>query len=193
MIPTKRLTGTCTECGGPIQFPAELVGTTTQCPLCRKQTELRLATPPEEPILSRKGLLLTAVAIVILVAGLVTSLLVLRHFEKLAARQRANAAAAAVPKGVPVPAGLGVSAVSLQKVRGGTGLEAVTTVVNKSGRPCSKLTVGIDLLDAEGKKVEVARLYRPMLEPGAKWDIKVAIASDSKVVSARLASVTQGQ
>ena len=37
-----------------------------------------------------------------------------------------------------------------------------------------------DLLDAGGQKVEVARAYRPVLEPGAKWEIKVPVAGDSE-------------
>jgi hypothetical protein len=53
--------------------------------------------------------------------------------------------------------------------------------------------VELDLLDADGRKVEVARSYRPVLEPGAKWQVKVAVANDSKAVSAKLASIREGQ
>ena len=67
------------------------------------------------------------------------------------------------------------------------------TVMNKSNRRRSQVTVELDLLDAGAQKVEVARAFRPALEPGAKWQIKVAVASDSKAVSAKLASIREGQ
>jgi hypothetical protein len=52
--------------------------------------------------------------------------------------------------------------------------------------------VEFDLLDAGGQQVEVARAFRPALEPGAKWQIKVQVASDSKAVAAKLASIREG-
>src|SRR5208282_5716448 len=114
-------------------------------------------------------------------------------FEKLAAQQRDRAGAAGGANGVAVPAGFEVSAISLKKGEGGNGLYAVATVVNRSGQPRSQVTMQFDLLDARGQKVEVARAFRPVLEPGAKWEVKVAVASDSKAVSAKLASIREEQ
>ena len=193
MNPTKRLTGACGECGGPIQFPAELIGTLTTCPRCRKQTELRLESPPEEPSVPRKAIVWTVIAALILVAGLVATLVVLKRFEKLAARQRDRTAAAAAANHAAAPAGFEVSAVSLEKGEGSNGVCVVGTVANTSNRRRSQVTVEFDLLDAGGRKVGVARDYRPVLEPGAKWEIKVPLAGDSKAVSARLASISAGQ
>ena len=101
MNPTKRLTGACGECGGPIQFPAELIGTLTTCPRCRKQTELRLESPPEEPSVPRKAIVWTVVAVLILVGGLVAALVMLKRFEKLTAGQKDRAPAAAPANKVP--------------------------------------------------------------------------------------------
>ncbi len=103
---TKRLKGVCTECGSPIEFPAEMIGTTTRCPRCRKQTELLLPTPPEEPTVPRKVLLWTLVTIVVLIAGAIGLVLGLKHFEKLAAQQK-NRPVPAQPAGAtnaPAPA-----------------------------------------------------------------------------------------
>ena len=190
---TKRLTGVCSECGGPIEFPAELVGTMTQCPRCRKQTELTLAAPREEPSVPRKVIVWTAVAVVILVLGLIATVIGLKHFEKLAARQRDRAATAAGTKDAATPAGFEVSAISLEKEQGSDEIYAVSTVANTSNRPCSRVAVEFDLLDAGGQKVGIARAYRPVLDPGAKWQIKVPVAGDAKAVSARVASIKEGQ
>ena len=73
-------------------------------------------------------------------------------------------------------AGFEVSAISLEKGQGSDGLYAVGTVVNTSNRPRSGVTVELDLLDAGGQKVGIARAYRPVLAPGAKWEFKVARA-----------------
>ena len=88
MNPTKRLTGVCSECGGSIQFPVELVGTMTACPRCGKQTELLLAAPPEEPAVPRKVVIWTVVTVVVLALGVIVLVAGLKHFEKLAARQK---------------------------------------------------------------------------------------------------------
>ena len=89
-------------------------------------------------------------------------------------------------------AGLEVSAISLEKGQGGNGVYAIGTVVNTSDRRRSRVTVEFDLLDAGGQNVGIARAYRPVLEPGAKWQLKLPVAGDAKAVSARLASIKEG-
>ena len=190
---TKRLTGVCSECGGSIEFQAELIGTVATCPRCRKQTELMLASPSIEPAVPRKVIIGTVITAGILVVGLVVTLVGLRHFERLASRQRDRSAATAGAKDAAVPAGLEMSAVTLEQGDGGNGLFAVGTVVNHSNRRRSQVTVEIDLLDAGGQTLQVVRAYRPVLEPGAKWEMKLPVVGDSKPVSARLASIREGQ
>ena len=95
MNPTKRLMGVCDQCGGPIQFPAELIGTLATCPRCRKQTGLRLESPAEEPSVPRKATVWTVIAALILIGGLIAALIVLKRFEKLAAGQKNRPPAAA--------------------------------------------------------------------------------------------------
>jgi hypothetical protein len=193
MNPTKRLTGVCSECGGSIEFQAELIGTMAQCPRCRKQTELTLAPLPDEPLLSRKAIIVTTVAIVILAAGVIVPVVGLKHFEKLAARQKGRAAPAAGAKDTTTAAGFEVSAFSLEKGQGGKETYAVGTVVNTSGRSRSRVTLEIDLLDAGGRKVGIARDFQPVLEPGAKWQIKVPVAGSPEAASAKVASIKEGQ
>jgi hypothetical protein len=117
----------------------------------------------------------------------------LKHFEKLAVRQKDRAAPAAGAKDSAAAAGFEVSAFSLEKGQVGNGGYAVGTVVNTSNRPRSRVTLELDLLDSGGQKVGVARAYRSVLEPGAKWEIKLPVAGDSKAVSAKVASIREGQ
>jgi hypothetical protein len=193
MNQTKRLTGVCSECGGSIQFQAELIGTVATCPRCRKQTELMLESPTLEPSVPRKAMIWTVITAGILVVGLIVTVVGLRHFEKLAARQKERAAAAAAMNGAALPQGLEVSAITLEQGDGGNGLFAVGTVVNHSNRRRSQVTVELDLLDAGGQTLQVVRAYRPQLEPEAKWEIKLPVGGDSKPVSAKLLAMREGK
>jgi hypothetical protein len=193
MKPTKRLTGACRECGGTIEFAAELVGTMSQCPRCRKQTELMLAVPPEEPAVPRRILVWTVTAIVILVLALIVTIAGLKHFEKLAAHQKDRVAVAAGGADAAGAAGFEVSAIALEKEEGGTGDYVVGTVVNTSNGPRSRVTLELDLVDAGGRTLQVVRAYRPVLEPGAKWLVKVPVTGAERAVSARVASIKDGQ
>src|ERR1039458_2959437 len=159
MNPTKRLTGVCSECGGSIQFPAELVGTMTTCPVCKKQTELTLAAPPEEPAVPRKVIIWTVATVVVLALGVVVLVAGLRHFEKLAARQQDRTPAVPSTHTAEASAGAGfeVSAISLEQGQGSSGTFAVGPVMNKSNRQHSDVSVELELLDAGGQKVGVAR------------------------------------
>ena len=183
MNQTKRLQGACSECGGSIEFPAELVGTMTQCPRCGKQTELLLSAPPEEPSVPRKAIIWTVIAVTILALCVIVPLAGLKHYEELAGRRKGQTGASA---------GLEVSAIALEKGKATSETCAVGTVVNTSGRKRSGVTLELDLLDADGQKVGVARGYRPVLESGAKWQLKLPVG-DAKAVSARLASIKEGQ
>ena len=85
---TKRLKGICTECGSPIEFPAEMIGSMAQCLRCRKQTQLLLAPPPPEPAQPRKVVIWTVVTVAILALGAILLVVGLKRLETLAARQK---------------------------------------------------------------------------------------------------------
>lgn len=80
---TKQLNGQCKECGGSLEFPAEAVGTTADCPHCGKPTELLLALPPQERAVPAKTILYTVITIIILVGGLIAALVLLKRAERL--------------------------------------------------------------------------------------------------------------
>jgi hypothetical protein len=85
---TKRLQGECQHCGGSLEFPAERIGLTAQCPHCRKETELMLATPPQEATIPRKVIVWTVLTVGLLIAGFVYLLAQLKYYEKRAATHR---------------------------------------------------------------------------------------------------------
>lgn len=165
-----------------------MIGTVAQCPTCRKQTELLLPAPAEEPLVPRKVLVWTVITCLILVLGVVAVVVGLKHFEKVAARQVSRRA---VP-GTMVPAGLEISALSVRKEPGSLEGYVVGTLANRSSGTRSNVTIQLELLDVGGQSVGIGRAYRPKLEPGAKWEFKVSMG-ESKAVTARLASIKEGQ
>jgi len=152
-----------------------------------------LASPAVGPSVPRKVMIWAVVTAGILVAGLVITLVGLRHFEQLAESKKEREAAAGGTNVAVRPAGLAVSAFTLEKGAAENELFAVGTVVNESKRRRSQVALELDLVDAEGKTAQVLRAFRPRLEAGAKWEIKLAVAGDSKPMSVRVASVSEGR
>ena len=85
---TKNLRGECSHCGRPLDFPAEIIGTTVPCPYCGKPTDLMLAAPPEENSGSRKAVTRAVIAILVLLLGLAGSLIALKRAQNWAAKQK---------------------------------------------------------------------------------------------------------
>ncbi len=95
MARTKRIQGECQQCGGSLEFPAERIGLTAQCPRCGKETELMLATPAQEPMIPRKVIVWTVITVGLLLVALVLVLAGLKHFERQAAERRLKSGAPA--------------------------------------------------------------------------------------------------
>lgn len=89
---TKRLRGPCQHCGGPLEFPAEIIGTAAPCPHCGKTTELLLETPRQEPAIPRRVVVWTVIAVIILIGGLAGSLYALKKTRSLVRDRKAPAA-----------------------------------------------------------------------------------------------------
>ena len=205
MNPTKYLKGSCQQCDGHIEFPAEMAGLTTTCPHCGQTTELLLAAPPEEPSVSRRAILWTAASILVLGLGLLGAIVALKRAQLLAARQEQQAqtkAVSASTTNIPSPAegntqstaenDLPVSDITLEKTAGTSLVYAVGTVKNSSKHQRFGVKVELALLDAAGQKIGTATDYRPVLEPGGQWQFK-ALVVDSKAVSTRLESIKEDQ
>jgi len=103
MNKTKSLKGECQHCGRRLDFPAEHIGLSAECPYCHEQTELLLARPPEEPALPRRVLVWTGVAVLVLVLGLAGALAALKRAQRWADRQRPQVTAPAATNGTAGP------------------------------------------------------------------------------------------
>jgi uncharacterized paraquat-inducible protein A len=97
MSRTKKLRGDCLHCGMPIDFPAEIIGTSIPCPHCKKSTQLFLPQPPDAPVIPRKVLLWTAITLLILLAGLLGSLAALNRAKRMADEHSAPAKSSQEP------------------------------------------------------------------------------------------------
>ena len=209
--------GPCVSCGGNIEFPAELIGTSIDCPHCGKSTELQLAAPPQEPSVPLRLIVWTAVAALILALGVAGSLIALKRAQTLAARR---AQASSLPSGLPAdseasspaptePAtaptnasmadtntvaqpSFQVSPIRLEKLPGTSLVYAQGRVTNPLERQRFGVRVELDLFDAEGQKVGTTKDYTQIMEPKADWEFK-ALVVPSKAVSARLATITEQQ
>lgn len=161
-----------------------------------------LPRPPEEPTFSRKALILAASAIIIMLAALVTTMLGLRHYQKLLAQRKASVAVPVVPPSTPtnppiatppvdegnVQSDFRVSPIALEKQAGSSLVYAVGTVKNLLDKQRFGVKLELELDDAAGQKIGLARDYQQILEPGGEWKFK-ALVVGSKASSARLASI----
>ena len=190
----KHLKGHCQACGGHIEFPAEGIGTTAECPHCSQATELLLAAPPEEPTIPRRTIIWTGVTVLLLLLGLGGAILALKRAEQKAIKKESNTAslpAAPAPlaePAVPVTKGFTASAVTLQKSPGSSVVYAVGTLTNASSNQRFGVKVLLDLLDANGKKLGQATDYQQVMEPNGQWHFK-ALVVERKAVSASVATV----
>jgi hypothetical protein len=209
MNSTKYLKGSCQHCGGHIEFPVELVGTTIDCPHCQKPTDLLLAAPKEQSGVPLKAIIWTGVALVILGLGLAGSMMALRRVQsmakakKLATQQQGQAAAkpadaSAAPEEQPAPdpndpaaqAGFRVSAITLGKASGTSLVYATGTIKNTADKQRFGIKIQLELFDAAGQKVGAATDYDQVLEPKGEWHFK-ALVVEPKAVSAKLVSVKE--
>lgn len=198
----KYLKGRCQHCGGPLEFSAETIGMSADCPHCGQATELMLEAPEVESGVPRRWLVMAIVAVVVLLGGLFACMAILKRYEHELARRKEQAAAASPSPGPTEAAksvgqsegtnGFQVSAISLEKTPGSSLVYAVGTVKNTANRQRFGVRVELDLLDAAGQKVGTAKDYQQVVEPGGEWRFK-ALVVEGKAVAATLAAVQEEQ
>jgi len=197
------LKGECQRCSGHIEFPADAIGLVASCPHCKKQTELLLPAPADQPAIPRRAIVWTAIAILILCGGLVASLIALKRAERWAASRKPAgastnaqpASAAAEPpnaQGGPVQNGFNASAVTIQKTPGTSLTYAVGTIRNTENRQRFGVKVELDLFDAAGQKLGTAKDYQQLLEANAPWEFK-ALVVPAATATAKVAAIKEDQ
>ena len=199
MSSTKSLIGECEHCGRHLKFPAESIGLTTDCPHCGEQTELLLAAPPQEPTVPVKTIVYTAIAVLILVGGLVGAIIAVNRLQRTAEQRRGTPSADARQSPVPTQsadqfanAGFRASTVALEKATNSSLVYAVGAIRNETDRRRLRLKVELELLDAAGSKVGTATDHLQALEPGAEWRFKTRVLV-STAARARIVSITTDQ
>lgn len=204
MPKTKYIKGDCQHCAGPMEFPAEVVGSTVACPHCGQQTELLLATPPDDPVVPRRTIIWTVIGLLVLCLGFVGALAALKRAQRLAARQKHQSEQTfttttnqeAPPDKASTPGsdqnGFAASGITLETVPGTSRVYAIGTLKNTTSRKRFGVKVELDLTDAAGQKVGTATDYQAVIEPGAAWHFR-ALVLDSKTASAQITSIKEDQ
>jgi hypothetical protein len=200
---TKYLKGECTHCGGHLEFPAEAAGMTADCPHCGQQTDLLLAAPKDEGGIPARMIIWTVVTVLVLGGGLGAAMYALKRAQRWAeTRKQANApiqntnvvatnTAPTPPAPDPIAeAGFRVSDIKLEKAPGTSLVHAVGTLENGSGTNRYGVTVQIELLNAEGKRIGTTSDYQNAMEPGAKWTFQAPVVN-SKASSAKVTGVLE--
>jgi hypothetical protein len=200
MKQTKFLKGECEHCHGHIEFPAESAGLTTDCPHCGKQTELLLALPKDEPTIPRATIIYTAIAVIILVAGLAGAMIALKMAERKVVHKKTEAVAeppsvaptkaAADPADPIAQAGFEVSPITIEKTQGSSLIYALGTLSNPTDRQRFGVKIHFDLFDDTGQKVGAAKDYQSVIEPKGEWKFRALVVT-SKATNARVTSVTE--
>jgi hypothetical protein len=202
---TKYLKGACQHCGGHLEFQADHIGMVVSCPHCGQETELMLLAPAEQPTVTRRALVWTGIAVIVLGLGLCAALIALKRAQTWAERNKQQTVAAPAPVAEPSasqlsesptnsvgPDGLAASTVTIEKTPGSSLVYAVGTLKNVADRQRFGVKVEIVLSNAAGQQVGTASDYRQVLAPGAQWDFK-ALVVDSKAVSAKVSSIREDQ
>jgi hypothetical protein len=187
MSKNKFLNGQCQHCGGSLRFPAESIGQTTKCSQCGQNTELLLAAPPDEPTVPMKTIVFTAIAVLVLIGGLIAATIAVKRLQRTAEQRKAAAAPATLP-GAPGLTGFQVTAITLEKAAEASVVYAVGSIRNETNRRRLGIKLELELLDAAGNRVGTVTNFHPGLEPRAEWRFK-SLVTFPKSASARLVSI----
>jgi hypothetical protein len=130
----------------------------------------------------------------------------LRHYQKLLAQRKASVPVlqaqpppptnppitAPPPEEGTVESDFRVSPIAIEKQTGSSLVYAVGTVKNLLDKQRFGVKLELELHDAAGQKIGLARDYQQILEPGGEWKFK-ALVVESKASSARLTSIHEQQ
>jgi hypothetical protein len=200
----KYLKGDCSLCGGHIEFPADAIGMSTDCPHCGKSTELALSAPPDQPALSRRTIVWTIIAVLVLALGLGGALYALNLAKtRVAARHQLPPAPVAATTNAPPSepedpvskAGFRISPIALEKDKpsgnsvASSLVYAVGTLTNPSDKQRFGVRIELEVFDASDKKIGTATDYAQVIEPKGEWRFKALVPA--KANSAKLSAIKE--
>ena len=199
--------GECRHCAGHLEFPADAVGATIECPHCGQPTELVAPISTNKNNGSSRAWLGIGVAVLVVFVGLAVAIFLIKKTGRSAiletqtapAMQTNNSAATSVsPVVQPKPLDeertndFSISAIKLEKTPGSSLVYVTGKIRNLSSRQRFGVKVEFGLFDTNENAVGQATDYQAVLEPNGDWRFK-AMVMDSKAVSARLNSIIEDQ
>jgi hypothetical protein len=190
----------CRHCAGHLEFPAEAAGETIPCPHCGQPTELVAPVSSGKTSGSRRRQLVIVVAVLVVLAGLVTAFFLFKKNGHTAIPETASASQtnslAAAPASQTLPADeertndFTISAITLEKTPGSSLVHVTGKVQNLTGRQRFGVKIGFALFDVNNKSVGLATDYQAVIEPNSDWEFK-ALVMESKTASARFSSISE--
>jgi len=205
----------CKQCGNHIEFPETAAGRVVDCPHCGKATVLSAGPPRAAQVrgVAEKPATRSAVRTILLfvipaltLALAAGGLLFAKHLKmqvapapsaklpEMATNPAVQLATQAVAQVAAKPAksleDLKVGEIQLEKTKGTGLVYAVGKLKNDSDYQRFGVKIELDLFNQKGAKVGTAQDQISILEPRQEWPFH-ALITDSKAVSAKLASVKE--
>ncbi len=213
----------CQKCGGHIEFPTDGIGRTIHCPHCGILTTLnsdpRAPKGPPVPVVekvvnkkSKKGLIISAAVVLVLVAGAVTAVLLThKPKEEIAVTSPVSPPA---PTASPTPApptpeaptnpppkpppqkdvtnDFHIGKISLEKTPGSGLVYAVGTIKNTLDRQRFGVKIELNLFNEQDQNIGTVSDYLQVMEPHKEWQFK-ALLTQPRAVKARFAAIEEQQ
>ena len=190
--------GSCSRCGGHLEFPAEAVGQSAPCPHCGQTTGLFAAISPEKPRIS--GRKRQAIAVAIALCAVIPSILLALHKtgntsgsgQGTPAIGQSNAPAVTKAPAGPKPEAetndFAIMPYKLDKTPGSTLVYVTGTVRNLAGQQRFGVKLEFSLFDTNDNYLGAATDYRSVLSTNGVWQFKAMVMA-SKTTYARFSSI----
>jgi hypothetical protein len=157
----------CERCAGRIEFPAEAVGATVDCPHCGWKTTL---VAPESPHPKKQFRRIRKRILLPVAFALIGSLLLLSAIAR--------------------PRPLVVGELHFERASTNSPGSITGVIENKSRRAKRNVRIEIDLLNSRGEKLWQATDYTAEVGAKSRWNFR-ALVLDPNVVTGRVARVTR--
>ena len=193
MFQPQFIKGACTHCAGHLEFGADAVGGTIDCPHCGQPTELIPFAAPARP-----RLIITIIVAVIVSAGLVAGFIFLKKPAAVNSPPPSQLvpAPAEKPRVRPPDAvntnDFAIATITLDKKSGSSLVYVTGKLRNLANRQRFGVKLAFDLFDRDDLPVGTAKDYVPVIEPHGSWNFK-ALVLESKAVSARFGDLHEDQ